>query len=79
LVLEATNAVPHGRGMGSSATAIVSGVAAAQGLSVGALAAADGVVGAPGEVLGIDLDAVNSLASELEGHPDNAQPRSTAG
>ncbi len=72
LVLEATNAVPHGRGMGSSATAIVSGVAAAQGLSVGALAAADGVVGAPGEVLGIDLDAVNSLASELEGHPDNA-------
>ena len=72
LVLEATNAVPHGRGMGSSATAIVSGVAAAQGLSVCAQAAGDGLAGVPGEVLDIDLDAVNSLASELEGHPDNA-------
>ena len=51
LVLEATNAVPHGRGMGSSATAIVSGVAAAQGLSVCAQAAGDGLAGVPGEVL----------------------------
>ncbi len=72
LVLAATNAVPHGRGMGSSATAIVSGVAAAQGLSVCALAAVDGLPRTPGELLDIDRDAVNSLAAELEGHPDNS-------
>ncbi|HIZ97514.1 MAG TPA: homoserine kinase [Candidatus Olsenella excrementigallinarum] len=55
--LSTHNAVPHGRGLGSSATAIVMGVAAAQALSSG------------GE---IDLDVVNELACALEGHPDNA-------
>lgn len=57
LHLSTRNAVPHGRGLGSSATAIVMGVAAAQALSSG------------GE---LDLEAVNALACALEGHPDNA-------
>lgn len=63
LHLSATNAVPHGRGMGSSATAIVSGVAAAHSLAVrgGVLAAEE-----------LDLTAINTIASALEGHPDNA-------
>lgn len=63
LHLSATNAVPHGRGMGSSATAIVSGVAAAHALAVrgGALAAPE-----------LDLATINTIASALEGHPDNA-------
>lgn len=63
LRLEATNAVPHGRGLGSSATAIVTGVAAAHALAVrgGALA---------GEEL--DLEVVNAIAAALEGHPDNS-------
>lgn len=63
LHLSATNAVPHGRGLGSSATAIVTGVAAAHALAVrgGALA---------GEEL--DLDVINSIAAALEGHPDNS-------
>ncbi|MBP8879509.1 MAG: homoserine kinase [Dermatophilaceae bacterium] len=66
LLMRTRNTVPHGRGMGSSATAIVAGVAAAYGL-VG------WTPDAPAEMpLSIDLAAVNRLASELEGHPDNA-------
>ena len=61
LALSCHNSVPHGRGMGSSATAIVSGIVAAQALLPDA--ADDGAV---------DLDWANSLASRLEGHPDNA-------
>lgn len=57
LRLSTRNAVPHGRGLGSSATAIVMGVAAAQALSAG------------GE---LDLDTINTIACALEGHPDNA-------
>lgn len=57
LHLSTRNAVPHGRGLGSSATAIVMGVAAAQALSAGGR---------------LDLEAINTLASALEGHPDNA-------
>ncbi len=56
------NAIPHGRGLGSSATAIVTGIVAAQAL-VGLSHGGDGQP---------DLASVNSLASELEGHPDNA-------
>lgn len=60
--LSTCNAVPHGRGLGSSATAIVMGVAAAQALSsLGA--------GGSGE---LDLDVINTIACALEGHPDNA-------
>ncbi|GGL42018.1 homoserine kinase [Phycicoccus endophyticus] len=62
LRLECHNAVPHGRGMGSSATAIVTGIVAALGL-------ASTAQGDPGVV---DLDAASALAARLEGHPDNA-------
>lgn len=57
LALRCRNAVPHGRGLGSSATAIVTGVAAGRALlAPGALCAED----------------VVDLASGIEGHPDNA-------
>jgi homoserine kinase len=63
LALECVNAVPHGRGMGSSATAIVTGIVAAQALH-------DVSRGLAGDT--VDLAFANSLASRLEGHPDNA-------
>ena len=63
LALDCTNEVPHGRGMGSSATAIVTGIVAAQAL-------ADVSAGDAGDA--VDLTFANSLASRLEGHPDNA-------
>src|SRR6185369_2243695 len=60
LHLEAHNSIPHGRGLGSSGAAIVSGIMAAKGLL-------DGVV----EVTSDDL---LTLATEMEGHPDNVAP-----
>lgn len=63
LRLECSNEVPHGRGLGSSATAIVTGVALAHAL----LALRDGHA-----VEDIDLTPVNDLAAQLEGHPDNS-------
>ena len=60
LSLVAHNVIPHGRGMGSSGAAIVSGIMAAKGLL-------DGVVD-------IDSDALLRLATEQEGHPDNVAP-----
>jgi homoserine kinase len=64
LRLECTNRVPHGRGMGSSATAIVTGIVAAQ-----ALCGHD----EGGAVVGLfDPTFTNDLAARLEGHPDNA-------
>jgi homoserine kinase len=62
LHLVCDNAVPHGRGLGSSATAIVTGIVAAQGL----YDASRGSVESP------DLRWVNDLAARLEGHPDNS-------
>jgi homoserine kinase len=62
LRLECRNAVPHGRGLGSSATAIVTGIAAAQGLSDASR----------GDGRSFDLGFVNDIASMVEGHPDNA-------
>ena len=62
LHLVCRNGVPHGRGLGSSATAIVTGIYAAQLLA----ARSEGGAGAP------DLAVTNRLASALEGHPDNA-------
>ncbi|WP_370893521.1 homoserine kinase [Janibacter sp. GXQ6167] len=62
LHLVCRNGVPHGRGLGSSATAIVTGIYAAQLLA----ARAEGGTGTP------DLAVTNRLASALEGHPDNA-------
>lgn len=58
LALECTNRIPHGRGLGSSASAIVAGVLLARGLVEG----------------GADLlptADVLRLAAEIEGHPDN--------
>ncbi|WP_392542793.1 homoserine kinase [Oryzobacter telluris] len=63
LRLECENAVPHGRGMGSSATAIVTGVVAAQALH-------DIARGEDAER--VDLSFTNDLAARLEGHPDNS-------
>jgi homoserine kinase len=63
LALDCRNEVPHGRGMGSSATAIVTGIVAAQALH-------DLSRGLSGD--DVDLAFANSLASRLEGHPDNA-------
>lgn len=60
LSLDCDNAVPHGRGLGSSATAIVTGIVAAQALCAASAGSA------------VDLDRANDLAARLEGHPDNA-------
>ncbi|MFH5824089.1 homoserine kinase [Georgenia sp. AZ-5] len=60
LELVCHNAIPHGRGMGSSAAAVVAGLVAARGL-----------LAEPGV---LDDAAVLALATHLEGHPDNAAP-----
>jgi homoserine kinase len=64
LRLECRNEVPHGRGLGSSATAIVTGIVAAQSLHD--LARGGWQDDSP------DLAFANGLAARLEGHPDNA-------
>jgi homoserine kinase len=64
LLLECRNEVPHGRGMGSSATAIVTGIVAAQALHDLGRGSAD-----PAHP---DRSFANTLAARLEGHPDNA-------
>jgi homoserine kinase len=58
LLLRSTNRIPHGRGLGSSAAAVVSGLVAGRALVDG------------GERL--DDAALLGVATELEGHPDNA-------
>jgi homoserine kinase len=58
LVLRCVNRIPHGRGLGSSAAAIVAGVVAARALA-----------GAP-----VSPEDVLPLANVLEGHPDNVAP-----
>jgi len=58
IALRCVNAIPHSRGLGSSAAAIVAGVLAARGLVT------DGDAALPDE-------AVFRLAVDLEGHPDN--------
>jgi len=60
LNLVAHNSIPHGRGLGSSGAAIVSGIMAAKGLLAG--------------IVDIDSGMLLSLATELEGHPDNVAP-----
>ena len=62
LHLRCHNAVPHGRGLGSSATASVTGIVAAQGLSDAA----------HGDGRDLDRTFANDVASMVEGHPDNA-------
>jgi homoserine kinase len=58
LEIVCANRIPHGRGLGSSAAAIVAGVVAARELVLG------GTERLPD-------DAVLRLAAQLEGHPDN--------
>lgn len=60
LSLVARNNIPHGRGLGSSGAAIVSGIMAAKGLL-------DGIVE-------FDSQGLLALANDMEGHPDNVAP-----
>lgn len=60
LRLEARNTIPHGRGMGSSGAAVVSGLVAARELLAG--------------IVDVTDDDLLRLATELEGHPDNVAP-----
>ena len=58
IALRALNVIPHGRGLGSSASAIVGGLLLSRGLVLG------------GSERMTDEDMLN-LATEMEGHPDN--------
>jgi homoserine kinase len=60
LSLTCTNAIPHGRGLGSSAAAVVAGLLVARALVA--------------EPEALDDDTVLALATAMEGHPDNAAP-----
>ena len=60
LIVRSRNAIPHSRGLGSSAAAVVGGLAAANGL----VAQSDSVI--------LSQDDLVQLSSEFEGHPDNA-------
>ncbi|MDT4941150.1 MAG: homoserine kinase [Pseudonocardiales bacterium] len=61
LRLDCRNTIPHGRGLGSSAAAIVGGILLARALvDDGAARLSDG--------------AALELAADLEGHPDNVAP-----
>lgn len=54
------NVLPHGRGLGSSSSAIVSGIRLAEALA-----------GGPDEPAALGAAGALALANELEGHPDN--------
>lgn len=58
LRLRCRNAIPHGRGLGSSASAVVAGLVAARGLLA--------------DPAPLDDGALLRLATAFEGHPDNA-------
>ena len=60
LRLDARNVIPHGRGLGSSGAAVVSGLLAAKGLLAGDVE--------------LGPETLLRLATELEGHPDNVAP-----
>ena len=60
LDLRCANAIPHGRGLGSSAAAVIAGMVAVRALI--------------SEPEALDDALVLQLATELEGHPDNAAP-----
>ncbi len=60
LHLVANNRIPHGRGLGSSGAAIVSGVVAARGILTG--------------IVEISDEQLLGYATDLEGHPDNIAP-----
>jgi homoserine kinase len=63
LDLHCVNHIPHARGLGSSSSAIVGGVAAAAALL--------GRVGPDG---GPDREWIYQVAADIEGHPDNVAP-----
>jgi homoserine kinase len=69
LELVCRNGIPQSRGLGSSATAIVAGVLAAQGLL--ALATTGSV--------DVDRVVTNAISSGFEGHPDNASATNYGG
>ena len=60
LKLRAHNNIPHGRGMGSSGAAVVSGIMAAKGLLE--------------DIEDFTPQDLLQLATDLEGHPDNVAP-----
>lgn len=60
LVVRCRNAIPHSRGLGSSAAAVVGGLAAANGLV------------AQADLMPLTEAELIQLSSEFEGHPDNA-------
>lgn len=60
LQIHAVNRIPHGRGLGSSAAAVVAGLWAARGLIA--------------EPEALSPEVVLDLATRFEGHPDNAAP-----
>lgn len=64
LDLAANNRIPHGRGMGSSGSAIVAGVMIAAGL----------LQSDPEQPIELTEDQLLAFATELEGHPDNVAP-----
>ena len=66
LRLSCVNAIPHGRGLGSSSAAIVAGLASARAL------VADGA-----ERMGDDV--LFRVAADMEGHPDNVAPATYGG
>ncbi len=60
LEIRATNRIPHGRGLGSSAAAVVAGLSAVRAMIADPNA--------------LDHTATLRLATAFEGHPDNAAP-----
>ncbi len=58
--MHCTNRIPHGRGLGSSASAAVAGLALARAL-----------IGDPEVLTGSEI---LGIATEMEGHPDNVAP-----
>ncbi|MCL2849585.1 MAG: homoserine kinase [Micrococcales bacterium] len=60
LRLRCTNTIPHGRGLGSSASAVVAGILAVRGMLA--------------EPQLLDDSVVMELATGYEGHPDNVAP-----
>jgi homoserine kinase len=60
LEIRAKNRIPHGKGLGSSAAAVVAGITAARALIA--------------EPEALDADVALQIATAFEGHPDNAAP-----
>ena len=60
LIVRCRNTIPHSRGLGSSAAAVVGGLAAANGLA------------AQADSTPMSTERLVQVSSEFEGHPDNA-------